>query len=287
MSVSVKSFFHPDTGTASYMVVDTSGKYAVIIDSMLDLDLASGEISASVADKQLNYAKEHQLKIVWILETHAHADHLTSAAYLQQKTQAKIAVGQGITEVQQHFKQWFTQPLSMAEKPSGFDRLLTEQDYLSFGESQIKIFATPGHTDDSISYLIEDNVFVGDTLFMPDGGTARCDFPGGSAEKLWSSIEKIYELPADTKIWVCHDYQPNGREVSVQTTVADSKANNIHINERTRKQDYVLMRNTRDKSLAVPRLLYPALQVNLNAGKLPQPAENGVQYLTIPLKVNY
>ena len=255
MTVSVKSFFHSDTGTSSYLVADSSGQYAVIIDSVLDLDLPSGKVGASIADAQIAFAKQHGLTIVWILETHAHADHLSSAAYLQAKTQAKIAVGQGITSVQKHFKHLFPE-LDTASHTSGFDRLLTEQDCLEFGESEIKVMATPGHTDDSISYLIDDNVFVGDTLFMPDGGTARCDFPGGSAEKLWASIENIYQLPDDTKIWVCHDYQPDGREVLVQTTVAESKANNIHINQHTLKNDYVSMRNNRDKTLAVPGFCY-------------------------------
>jgi glyoxylase-like metal-dependent hydrolase (beta-lactamase superfamily II) len=287
MTVSVKSFFHSETGTASYLVVDSSGHHAVIIDSALDLDLPSGKVAASIADAQLAFAKEHGITIQWILETHAHADHLSSAAYLQKKTKAKIAVGKGIISVQKNFSHLFHQHTVTDDKASGFDRLLTEQDCLTFGESEIKILATPGHTDDSISYLIEDNVFVGDTLFMPDGGTARCDFPGGSAEKLWTSIEKIYQLPDDTKIWVCHDYQPNGREVLVQTTVASSKANNIHINQTTNKIDYITMRNERDKTLPVPRLLYPSLQVNLNAGTLPEPGENGVRFLTIPLTENY
>lgn len=283
MSVSVKPFFHQDTGTASYVVVDSTGQSAVIIDSVLDLDLPSGKIAATIADQQLAYIKEQGLTLEWILETHAHADHLSSAAYLQKKTGVKIAVGQGIMDVQQHFSHLFVQPPEPNKQPGGFDRLLTEQDCLRFGKSEIHIMATPGHTDDSISYLIDENVFVGDTLFMPDGGTARCDFPGGSAEKLWTSIEKIYQLPQDTKIWVCHDYQPNGRDLSVQTTVAESKAKNIHINHKTNKDDYIKMRNERDKTLAVPRLLYPSLQVNLRAGTLPDPAKNGVRYLSIPL----
>lgn len=283
MSVSVKAFFHQDTGTASYLVIDASGQFAVIIDSVLDLDLPSGKVAATIADQQLSFINEHGLTLEWILETHAHADHLSSAAYLQRKTGVKIAVGQGIKEVQTHFSHLFVQPPVANKEPGGFDRLLTEQDCLRFGESEINIIATPGHTDDSITYVIDDNVFVGDTLFMPDGGTARCDFPGGSAEKLWESIAKIYQMPEQTKIWVCHDYQPNGREVSVQTTVAESKASNIHINQQTNKNDYVKMRNDRDKTLAVPRLLYPSLQVNLRAGTLPDPEKNGVRYISIPL----
>ncbi|MGS2720016.1 MBL fold metallo-hydrolase [Paraglaciecola aestuariivivens] len=283
MPVSVEVFFHQDTGTASYMVVDPSGKHAVIIDSVLDLDLASGEVAATIADQQLNFAKENKLTIDWILETHAHADHLSAAAYLKANTQAKIAVGKGIQQVQKHFSQIFANLALDGSNTGGFDLLLTEQDQLSFGQGKINILATPGHTDDSISYLIEDNIFVGDTLFMPDGGTARCDFPGGSAKKLWNSIEKIYQLPEQTKIWVCHDYQPNGREVQVQTTVAQSRKNNIHINQNSQLENYVEMRNKRDKTLAVPRLIYPSLQVNLRAGQLPEPAKNGIRFLTIPL----
>ncbi len=286
MTVSVNSFFHQDTGTASYLVVDASGKYAVIIDSVLDLDLPSGEVGATIADQQLDFAKQHNLSIEWILETHAHADHLSAAAYLKEKTQAKVAVGQGITQVHQYFAHLKTSDQTN-DQLNCFDVLLTEQSLLPFGDSEIQIIATPGHTDDSISYLIEDNVFVGDTLFMPDGGTARCDFPGGSAEKLFNSIQKIYQLPEQTKIWVCHDYQPNGRKILVQTTVAESKAKNIHITAKTEVQDYVTMRENRDKTLSVPKLLYPSLQVNLTGGTLPKPDENGISFLRIPLSINY
>ncbi len=283
MSESVNVFFHEETGTASYLVVDSSGKYAVIIDSVLNLDMASGKVSTSLVDQQIEFASQQGLHICWILETHAHADHLSAAAYLKSKTGAKTAIGEGILDVQDHFSHLFPKRPSSLQSTSGFDRLLRDQDCLVFGESCITVLSTPGHTDDSVSYLINDNVFVGDTLFMPDGGTARCDFPGGNAAKLWTSIAKIHQLPEDTRIWVCHDYQPGGREVKVHTTVAESKRSNIHINLDTDRESYIEMRNKRDKSLAVPRLLYPSLQVNLWGGSFPDPEENGIRYLCVPL----
>lgn len=287
MTVSVNSFFHQATGTASYVVVDSSQKYAVVIDSVLDLEMGSGKVSSSIADQQLAFIKSYNLQLVWILETHAHADHLTAAHYIKSNTQAAVVIGEGILQVQQHFSGLFSKHPALAEDANGFDYLVKDQEVLTFGESEIQVLSTPGHTDDSVSYLIHNNLFVGDTLFMPDGGTARCDFPGGNAEKLWHSIEKIHNLDGNTRIWVCHDYQPEGREVQIQTTVADSRAHNIHINQHTQKEAYIKMRNTRDKGLPAPKLLYPSLQVNLWGGLLPAPNENGKRYLSIPLTENY
>lgn len=286
MSISVHSFFHKDTGTASYLVIDASQKRGVIIDSVLDLDIFSGQVGASIAEQQLDFIKDKNVEIDWILETHAHADHLSAAAFLQTKLGAKTAIGKGIEEVQRNFNHVFTQSMSSAGDKKVFDQLLTDGQVLHFGDSQIQVMATPGHTDDSVSYLIDNHIFVGDTLFMPDSGTARCDFPGGSASKLWASIKRIHALPEDTNIWVCHDYQPNGREVNVQTTVLDSKLNNIHVNPGVSEEDYISMRTERDKTLSVPRLIYPSLQVNLWGGALPAKAKNGVQYFSIPLTTN-
>lgn len=286
MSISVHSFFHKDTGTASYLVIDASQKRGVIIDSVLDLDIFSGQVGASIAEQQLDFIKDKNIEIDWILETHAHADHLSAAAFLQTKLGAKTAIGKGIEEVQRNFNHVFTQSMSSVGDKKVFDQLLTDGQVLHFGDSQIQVMATPGHTDDSVSYLIDNHIFVGDTLFMPDSGTARCDFPGGSASKLWASIKRIHALPEDTNIWVCHDYQPNGREVNVQTTVLDSKLNNIHVNPGVSEEDYILMRTERDKTLSVPRLIYPSLQVNLWGGALPAKAKNGVQYFSIPLTTN-
>ncbi|MDC0602384.1 MBL fold metallo-hydrolase [Aliiglaciecola sp.] len=287
MSISVHSFFHKDTGTASYVVIDASHKRGVIIDSVLDLDIFSGQVGVSIAEQQLDFIKDKNIEIDWILETHAHADHLSAAAYLQTKLGAKTAIGKGIEEVQRNFSHIFTQSMSSVDNEKVFDQLLTDGQMLHFGDSQIQVMATPGHTDDSVSYLIDNHIFVGDTLFMPDSGTARCDFPGGSASKLWASIKRIHALPEDTNIWVCHDYQPNGREVNVQTTVLDSKLNNIHVNPGINEDDYISMRTERDKTLSVPRLIYPSLQVNLWSGALPAKAKNGVQYFSIPLTTNF
>ncbi|MCF2950004.1 MBL fold metallo-hydrolase [Paraglaciecola aquimarina] len=287
MAVSVNAFFHQGTGTASYVVVDSSQTYAVVIDSVLDLDMGSGRVSSTIADQQLAFIQKHKLELVWILETHAHADHLTAAHYLKQQTQAPVAIGEGILQVQRHFSSLFSKHPALADEASGFDHLVKDQEVLTFGDSEIQVLSTPGHTDDSVSYLIDNNLFVGDTLFMPDGGTARCDFPGGDAAKLWASIEKIHKLTDDTIIWVCHDYQPDGREVQIQTTVAQSKAHNIHINQDTKKQDYISMRNKRDAGLAAPKLLYPSLQVNLWGGLLPEPKTNGKRYICTPITENY
>lgn len=282
MTISVKPFFHDDSGTISYVLVDSASKYAAIIDSTLDFDIASGEVSATMADAQLTYVRDESLTIEWILETHAHADHLSAAHYLKSKTGAKTAIGRGIVNAQHHFSHLFGEQHNYREAP--FDQLLGDGDVFKLGEDDISVLATPGHTNDSVSYLIDDNIFVGDTLFMPDSGTARCDFPGGDASKLWASIKRIHNLPDHTKIWVCHDYQPGGRKLQMQTTVAKSKQQNIHVNPKVNESDYVAMRNARDASLAIPRLLFPSLQVNLWGGHLPKPKANGVRYITIPIK---
>ena len=283
MSVSIEPFFHEDTSTASYVVVDRSGKHAIIIDSVLDFDLFSGEVSSELADRQLAFLKDNDLHLDWVLDTHAHADHLSAADYLKSKTSAQTVMGEGIVSVQNRFAQRFNKQSLTNKSFDDVDVLLADGDTLTFGDSTIEVLATPGHTDDSVSFLIEGNIFVGDTLFMPDGGTARCDFPGGSASILWSSIEKIHALPDNTKIWVCHDYQPGGRDVKVWTTVKQSRETNIHTRSSIEKEAFIKMREARDATLAVPKLLYPSLQVNLWGGRLPEPAKNGIRYLSIPL----
>lgn len=283
MPVSIKTFFHEDTSTASYVVIDSAGKHAVIIDSVLDFDLFSGEVSSELADRQLAYINDNNLHLDYILDTHAHADHLSAADYLKSETGARTVMGEGIVAVQKRFAQRFNKPPTSNRDFDDVDVLLADGDTLPFGNSVIEVIATPGHTDDSVSFLIEGNIFVGDTLFMPDGGTARCDFPGGNAATLWNSIDKIHRLPDETKIWVCHDYQPNGRDVTLCTTVRESRETNIHTGSSIKKEDFIKMREKRDKTLAVPRLLYPSLQVNLWGARLPEPAENGIRYLTIPL----
>lgn len=282
MNVTVKYFYHPPTGTASYVVAEPSSGVAVIIDSVLGFDVASGSLSYDFADEQLEYLTQNELTLSWILDTHAHADHLTAAHYLHQKTGAPTAIGRGIEQVQAHFKHMFINHGVGGGEYAGFHKLLDDKEVLSFGNSEIKVLATPGHTPDSVSYLIGKNIFVGDTLFMPDAGTARCDFPGGDAAVLWHSIEKIHALSDDTTIWVCHDYQPNERELKVSTTVAESKRSNIHTKQGS-KQDYIELRNKRDSTLGAPALLYPSLQVNLWGGELPSLEQNGQRYIKIPV----
>ncbi|MBA6291057.1 MBL fold metallo-hydrolase [Colwellia sp. MB3u-70] len=283
MAVQVKVFFHQDTGTLSYLVVDSQAQHAVIIDSVLDFDIASGEVKAEFANRQLAYIADNNLQLVWILDTHAHADHLSAANYLRTKTGAKTVIGQGITEVRSRFSKTFNRATSGPGEQPDFDCLLAEGQQLVFGSAALSGISTPGHTSDSLSYLIEDNVFVGDTLFMPDAGTARCDFPGGDADILWDSIARLHGLPDHYKIWVCHDYQPDGRELRYQTTVKESRESNIYVGSHRQKTEYVALRKKRDATLGTPKLLYPSLQVNLWGASLPECESNGVRYIKIPL----
>jgi len=270
-SIIIKPFFHKDTCTISYIIYDLNSAKAAIIDSAIDYENNAGEIAFYFADAQIEFVQHHKLEVEWILETHAHADHLSAAHYLRSKLGGKIAIGKYITQAQRIFKDIFA--LSDSEiSVSGaeFDLLLSHNDKLYIGDTVIKVIETPGHTKDSVTYLIEDNAFIGDTLFMPDSGSARCDFPGGAATELYQSIMQLYALPDNTKLWMCHDYQPNGRKLQYQTTVAESKKSNIHIRNDVSHDSFVAIRQTRDKTLAVPRLLYSALQVNIKAGELPQ-----------------
>lgn len=286
MTVQVKAFFHQDTGTLSYLVIDSSQRHAVIIDSVLDFDVASGEVSADFANQQLDYIRNNKLQLDWVLDTHAHADHLSAADYLRNQTGAQTVIGQGIIDVQSRFSKMFNRVNNDLTEQHEFDYLYVEGEALTFGSSSLTGISTPGHTSDSVSFLIDDNVFVGDTLFMPDGGTARCDFPGGSADLLWDSIARIHELPEHYKIWVCHDYQPDGRELRYQTTVKESSTSNIHVRNGIDKSEYVDLRTKRDVTLSVPKLLYPSLQVNLWGAILPEKECNGIQYIKIPLTNN-
>ncbi len=283
--IQVKMFFDPDSATCSYLVTDLATRHAAIIDPVLNYDAAAGAVSTVLADELLAQVSEQQLKLVWILETHAHADHLSAAHYLKQKTGATIAIGEGIRKVQQTFKVVFNiQDAALLAKGDYFDKLFADNEQFELGASTFTVINTPGHTNDSVSYVIEGNVFVGDSLFMPDGGTARCDFPGGDAHILFHSIQRLYQLPDDTVMYVCHDYQPNGRELKYRTTVGEQKKLNIHVNQHTAEAEFVSKRESRDKTLAVPRLIYPAVQVNIRGGQLPQAEDNGVSYIKIPLK---
>jgi glyoxylase-like metal-dependent hydrolase (beta-lactamase superfamily II) len=283
--LTIEMFFDTDSSTCSYVVVDNKTQHAAIIDPVLNYDAAAGAVSTEAADEILHFIQQHKLSVEWILETHAHADHLSAADYLKVKTGAPIAIGAGIKQVQQTFKFIFNiHDTELQAKGDYFDKLFQDNEQFSIGSVKAQVINTPGHTNDSISYLIGDNLFVGDSLFMPDGGTARCDFPGGDAHVLFQSIQRIYQLPEQTNIYICHDYQPEGRPLRYKTTVAEQKQQNIHVKASTTEQEFVQKRQARDKSLAVPRLIYPAVQVNIRGGQLPKAADNGVSYIKIPLK---
>ncbi|WP_064607427.1 MBL fold metallo-hydrolase [Photobacterium sp. J15] len=271
MAAQVKAFYHQDTSTLSYIVFDQIGGHAVVIDSVRDFAVNSGMVGSFFADQLIAFLNDNDLTTDWILETHAHADHLSAASYLKERIGGKIAVGKGITEVQSFFKPLLALNDELfADGNDGFDHLFEDLECFSFGLLSGRVIATPGHTNDSVTYLIEGNAFVGDTLFMPDFGSARCDFPGGDASLLYDSIRRIYELPDETKLWICHDYQPGGRELAYLTTVAESKADNIHISGDITRDDFIQFRQERDSHLSAPKLLYPSVQVNIRAGQLPE-----------------
>jgi len=283
MPAEIKAFFHPATFTLSYVVSDPGTKHAVIIDSALDFDYSSGRTGTAAADEIIAYAKERGLSLDWILETHAHADHLTAAPYLKRELGGKIAIGEGITGVQDTFGKVFDMGKGFVTDGSQFDRLLADGDTFSIGNIEGRVLHTPGHTNDSVTYVIGDAAFLGDTLFMPDFGSARCDFPGGDAGLLYDSIQRIYALGDDTRLFMCHDYQPGGRKLLFETTVAEQKEKSIHIADGVGREEFVKMRVERDGQLGVPKLILPAIQVNIRAGELPDPESNGVSYLKLPL----
>jgi len=282
--VKIEAFFDPDSATFSYVVIDVASAQAAVIDPVLNYDAAAGRVSTQAAEQILQFLQQQQAQLRWILETHAHADHLSAAHYLKQQTGALIAIGAGIRQVQHTFSAVFniSQAL-LAPATDGFDKLFANNESFYLGQTPVQVINTPGHTNDSVSYLIAGNLFVGDSLFMPDAGTARCDFPGGDAHILFQSIQRVYQLPDDTVMYICHDYQPDGRELKYKTTVGEQKQNNIHVREGTAEADFVKKRQDRDKTLAVPRLIYPAVQVNIRAGQLPAAENNGQRYLKIPL----
>ncbi|MEI8595818.1 MBL fold metallo-hydrolase [Photobacterium sp. Hal280] len=284
MNAMIKAFYHTDTSTISYLVYDKQGGHAAIIDSVLDFAAHSGKVWTAFADQQLAFIKEQQLTVDWILETHAHADHLSAAHYLREQLGSPIGVGEGIVKVQKTFKAVFNiDDDALMADGQVFDHLFKEGEVFTFGTLTGKVMSTPGHTNDSVTYLIEGNAFVGDTLFMPDGGTARCDFPGGDAGVLYDSVSRLHSLPAETRLWMCHDYQPDGRELAYVTTVAESRCDNIHIHEGVDKDTFIQVRQARDKHLDVPKLLYPSVQVNIRGGQLPAAESNDTAYIKIPL----
>jgi len=280
----IKHFFDHDTATFSYVVIDEETNQCAIIDSVLNYDMNSGQISFESINEIVEFVNGNNLTVQWILETHAHADHLTGSHYLKEKLGGQIAIGQHIKEVLQFWVPLFNYQDHTPLDGSQFDYLLGDSECLSIGKIKCRTIHTPGHTPACLSYVIGDNVFVGDTIFMPDVGTSRADFPGGNAETLYNSVKRILSFPDFTKLYLCHDYPPNPEEGARHiVTVGEQNEKNIMINRAISKEEYIKLRSERDASLAVPRLLYPSLQVNIRAGKLPEPESNGSQYIKIPL----
>ncbi len=284
MSVEVYASFDPVTFTISYVVSEAGGKHCAIIDPVLDFDPASGRTSSHSADDLIAYISAHDLRVDWILETHAHADHLSAAPYLKAKLGGKTAIGEHITTVQETFKKIFNEGERFTTGGEQFDKLFSDGEEFSIGALTGRVLHTPGHTPACLTYLIGDAAFVGDTLFMPDYGTARCDFPGGDAHTLYRSIHKLFELPDDTRLFMCHDYMSPTRDVHAwETTVSAERRHNVHVHSGISEDEFVALREARDKTLAVPKLILPSIQVNMRAGEFPPAEDNGVSYLKLPL----
>ena len=284
MTPIVKAFFDEATNTVSYVVQDPNGSACAVIDSVLDFDHASGRTSTKSADEIIAYVREAGLSVEWVLESHVHADHLSAAPYIQEQVGGKIGIGKNITVVQDTFGKVFNEGTEFQRDGSQFDALFTEGDSFHIGQLRGEVLHTPGHTPACLTYVIGDAAFVGDTLFMPDFGTARCDFPGGSSETLYKSIQKILALPDETRIFVGHDYKAPGRDTYAwETTVGEQKALNIHIGAGKSIEEFVDMRDSRDATLAMPRLILPSLQVNMRAGQMPPADDQGDVFLKIPV----
>jgi glyoxylase-like metal-dependent hydrolase (beta-lactamase superfamily II) len=283
VSPEVHSIFDPATWTFTHVVYDQKSSACAIIDSVLDYDPKSGCTRTDSADRVIAFVKEKHLKVEWILETHAHADHLTAAPYLKQQLGGRIAIGDHIANVQQVFKGVFNLEPAFATDGSQFDHLLKEGETLSIGGLACHVMYVPGHTPACVAFHVGDTVFVGDTMFMPDVGTARCDFPGGDAKSLYRSVRRILSLPPQTRLFMCHDYPPNGRAVRFETTVAEQRRDNIHVHDGISEAAFVEMRTQRDATLEMPVLILPSVQVNIRAGKMPPKESNGVSYLKIPV----
>lgn len=283
MSADIRPFLHAPTGTWSYVIGDPATGAAAIIDPVLDFDLQSGRAWTVAADALIACIRDRGLALEWILETHAHADHISAAPYLQARLGGRIAIGDGIRQVQRAFRDILNLGQDFPVDGRQFDRLLRDGEEIALGALRARALATPGHTSDSMSYLIGDAVFVGDSIFLPDSGTARCDFPGGDARRLYASIRRLYELPATTRVFVCHDYGPEGRAPRCETTIADERHGNIHLRDGVSEAEFVGLRVERDAGLEAPALLYPAVQFNIRAGHPPAPEANGRSYLKLPL----
>lgn len=286
MSPQVKAFFDEETNTVTYVVTDGTSSSCAIIDPVLDYDMAAGRTSTASADRVIEFIRANNLEVDWILETHAHADHLSAAAYLKSKMGGKTGTGRFITRVQATFKDIFKLGDDFIPNGEQFDRLFDDEEMLELGTTHIRVIHTPGHTPSCVTFVIGDAAFVGDTLFMPDYGTARADFPGGDAAELYRSIQRIFELPPETRLFLCHDYKAPGRdEFDWESTVREQRASNIHIHDGTNERDYVEFRRQRDSELGMPKLILPSIQVNIRAGEMPPPDDSGTVFLKIPVNV--
>lgn len=282
MSLEIVSRYEPGTGSWTYLLLNPVDRVAALIDPVLVFDPASGLIDTAFTDGLLAEAEKRGCRLEWVLETHAHADHLTAADHIRQRTGARIAIGHGIRSVQSNFQRLFGFD-DIEPDGSPFDRLLAEGDSVGLGSQEIRVMETPGHTNDSITYLAGDAAFVGDTLFAPHYGTARCDFPGGDAGALYDSIQRLHGLPDGTRLFLCHDYPDAGVEPRAMVPVEESRETNVHVRTGTTREEFIALRQGRDAKLALPRLILPSVQVNIRAGRLPPPEENGVSYLKIPV----
>jgi glyoxylase-like metal-dependent hydrolase (beta-lactamase superfamily II) len=280
----VTAFFDEPTFTVSYVVTDPETKVCAVVDSVLDFDPASGRTNTESADEIIEFIQKHDLKVEWILETHVHADHLSAAPYIQEKLGGKIAIGAEIRTVQDTFGKIFNEGTRFQRDGSQFDKLMVDDDTFRIGNIEAHAMHTPGHTPACMTYVVGDAAFVGDTMFMPDYGTARADFPGGDARTLYRSIKKVLSLPPETRLFMCHDYKAPGRdEYKWETTVAEERANNVHVHDGVTEDEFVAMREARDATLDMPRLILPSIQINMRAGQMPEPDDNGTSYLKIPL----
>ena len=283
MGPNVHAFFDPDTWSLTYIVQDPNSGSCAIVDPVLDYEAASGQTTTESADEVVAKVEAENLTVEWILETHVHADHLSAAPYLQKRLGGKIGIGAHITEVQNIFGNLFNAEPEFHRNGSQFNQLFADGDTFAIGGLTVTAIHTPGHTPACMTYHVGDSLFVGDTLFMPDFGTARCDFPGGNARALYQSIQRLFTLPPETRIFMCHDYMPNGREMRYETTVGEQKKFNIHLHDGISEDEFVTMRSAKDKTLGMPALMLPSVQVNMRAGELPPPEDNGIRYLKIPL----
>lgn len=279
----VRALYHAPTSSFSYVAWDPESRHAAIIDPVLDYDGASARTSTATAEALLAVIEREALELRWILETHAHADHLSAAGFLHERSRAPVGIGAGICSVQSTFSEIYGLGPGFPTDGRQFDRLFTDGERFALGGIEVEVLGTPGHTQDCVTYLAGDAAFVGDTLFSPDYGSARCDFPGGDAAELFRSVRRLYSLPAETRLFLCHDYPPQGREARCEWSVAEQRQGNVHIDADTREEDFVAMRRNRDAKLGMPALMIPAVQVNIRAGRLPEPEDNGIRYLRVPL----